>query len=314
MTGLQRAIRLKNATASGVGQANLINVPRLFSQLNSKYMAHTDAEGNALSYPYRLSFKSGDDPSATGRLEIITTEIPNSWKMRNAVRRWHFSRREMFSRAGIRDSELGRYGKLLRPYMDDQHQKGAWTELNTFDYGTSVGAASWRYTEIASNLDWGDEFSIAQSADFSLIDKYNIHVCGSHIDEVIPDPSETKLKEYTSVGMIQSYNQDRMEVVTPVAGEALNPENPLASLDSNDATGGEVSDVALAQEIENPPYDIQDDGTSIVTVTTGFCNGPNNGAMTSVSGMAALGYILFTTNQTAQVYIEIGEPVLSKDC
>jgi hypothetical protein len=114
--------------------------------------------------------------------------------------------------------------------------------------------------------------------------------------------------------MIQSYNQDRMEVVTPDVLEAINLENPLASLVSNDATGGDVSDIAQAQEIETPPYDISDDGTSIATVTTGFANGPNTGAMVTLSGMAALGYIAFTTNQVCQVYVEIGEPVLSKDC
>lgn len=313
MTGLQRAIRLQDGS-TGVGTVNLINIPKLFSQVNSKYMAHTDGEGNSLSYPYRLSVKSSAAPGGTARIEVITTEIPNTWKMRNSVRRWHFSRRDMFSRAGIRDSELGRYGKLLRPYMDDAHQKGNYTELLTFDYGNATGAASWKFSEIASNLDWSDDFSLTEMADFSMIDKYNLHVCGLHREDVIPDPAETKVIEYLSVGMIYSYNQDRMEVVTPDDSEAISVQNPLASLTSNDATGGDVSDIAQAQEIETPPYDILDGGTSIQTVTTGFANGPNTGAMVSLSGMAALGYLAFTTNEVCQVYIEIGEPVLSKDC
>jgi hypothetical protein len=246
----------------------------------------------------------------TPRVEVITTEIPNTWKMRNAVKKWHFARREMFSRAGVSVSELGRYGKLLRPYMDNAHQNGGYVEAALDDY-TSQGA--WSYTVIASNLDWPAGIDIASLAALDMIDTYNLHVCdgsrlGTEVEGVI---------EYDSVGMIESYNMDRMEIQTATTETAFNKLNPLASLVSNDATGGEVSDVALAQQVELPPYDLNDSGNSIETMTTGVANAFNTGGTFSLSGLSSLGYVLLTTGASGvgtQVYLEVGEPILSKDC
>ena len=154
MSGHQRTFRLTPLPSQSTITPYVINIPKLLSQVNSKYIGHTNSQGEALSFPYRLVFKSTGipDPStgATEGVDVLSTEIPNTWKMRNAVKKWHFARREMFSRAGVSVSELGRYGKLLRPYMDNAHQNGGYDEARLDDY-SSPGA--WAYTVIASNLD-----------------------------------------------------------------------------------------------------------------------------------------------------------------
>jgi hypothetical protein len=143
-----------------------------------------------------------------------------------------------------------------------------------------------------------------------MIDTYNLHVCTGH--NVENDVEGVEM--YSSVGMVLSYNQDRMEVLTPQLSEAFAKINPLANLVSNDATGGEVSDLALALQTEGTPYDKTDDGDSIRTITTGTGNGRNTGGIFSISGIAPAGYILVTSNLPLQAYLEVGTPILAKDC
>jgi|EP01051_Picozoa_sp_SAG22_P017092 hypothetical protein len=305
MDGVQKRIRLQSLGATNTGA--IINIPKIMSNVNMRYMGHTDEDGNLLAYPYRLVFRPTGVPSETTVADAITTEIPNTWKVRNAFRKWHFARKEMFSRVGVTKSELGSYGRLLRPYMDGNHAAGVYTEVDSFDLGST---GSWNYTKIASNLDWPDDFALLNLVDLDMIDTYNLHVCTGH--NVENDVEGVEM--YSSVGMVLSYNQDRMEVLTPQLSEAFAKINPLANLVSNDATGGEVSDLALALQTEGTPYDKTDDGDSIRTITTGTGNGRNTGGIFSISGIAPAGYILVTSNLPLQAYLEVGTPILAKDC
>jgi len=305
MDGVQKRFRLTSLGNSNTGA--VINIPKIMSNVNMRYIGHTDEDGNLLAYPYRLVFRPTGEPSASSIADAITTEIPNTWKVRNAFRKWHFARRDMFSRVGVTKSELGSYGRLLRPYMDKNHAAGSYTEVNSFDFTTT---GSWNYTKIASNLDWPDDFSLVNLVDLDMIDTYNLHVCDGHSVE----NTEEGVEMYSSVGMVLSYNQDRMEVLTPDATEAFAKLNPLASLVANDATGGEVADIATALQVEGTPYDKLDAGDSIETVTTGTGNGRSTGGIFSISGIAPAGYILVTSNLALQVYLEVGTPILAKDC
>ena len=307
MKGIQRRIRLQNTSNSNTGA--IINIPKILSEINQKYIGHTDGDGDLYSFPYRLVLRPTGAPSETSISDIITTEIPNSWRVRNAFKKWHFARRKMFERAGVTPSELGAYGKLLRPYMDKNHANGVYDEVLTFDFGNT---GSWNYSNIASNLDWPSDFALTNLLTLDMIDQYTLHVCDGHeLDNVVEG-----VEEYKSVGMVLSYNQDRMgeRVANTATGETFDKTNPLLNLMSNDATGGEVSDIALAMQVEEPPYDRTDAGDSIQTITTGTANGSSTGRTYSISGLAAGGYVLFTSNLAMQVYLEVGEPVLSKEC
>lgn len=99
-------------------------------------------------------------------------------------------------------------------------------------------------------------------------DSFNLHICE---ENQVVDESERQSGYYTSVGMIHSYNLDRMEVVTPTTEILAGPTNPLAALiATGNQAAGEVIDIAKEQELETPPYDILDNGTSIETVYGAF--------------------------------------------
>ena len=63
--------------------------------------------------------------------------------------------------------------------------------------------------------------------------------------------------------MIQAYNQDRQEVQVQTAGTTIESyDNPLAAISMQTATSGEITEIAEDLELEQPPYDLTDDGDS----------------------------------------------------
>ena len=92
--------------ASGV---QYINLARDLSWMNSRNHEHTDRDGHVVGY--LCNIKVHGTVSNTLTVGIA----PNTWKMRNAFRKWHAYRNLMFTEAGVTESEKGRYGKTIRP-------------------------------------------------------------------------------------------------------------------------------------------------------------------------------------------------------
>ena len=112
----------------------------------------------------------------------------------------------------------------------------------------------WSYTQLATtplntdrpdnldpagpSIDWADAFYLKICEENEFDDAGTAHYSGL----------------YTKVGMIHSYNLDRMEVVTPGADEILDgPSNPLAAIRSEgNRAAGEVLELVKDQELEEP--------------------------------------------------------------
>jgi hypothetical protein len=190
---------------------------------------------------------------------------PNSWKMRNAFRKWHAYRNLMFSNAGVTEAEKGRYGKTIRPYLDASMKGGTIMVPAGWDVsGTPpVQTQEWTYTEIAAAPGFSEGVVGTEGA--AAVDVYELHICGKNQSTATTSGTEY----YSSVGMIHSYNQDRQEVVTPTLDSQTieGHNNPLALLKQGGAvSGGEVMEIVEDQELEAPPYDITDDGFSTTLV------------------------------------------------
>lgn len=246
----------------------LFDLIRGMSIMNAKNYEYTDSKGNLQGIICDITLTSNDVISAN------VSAIPNSWKVRNSIRKFHFLRQDMFRRAGVTKSEQGRYGKTLRPMYDLCHSDDeAGRSGIFFNYWMNnpqilrecpggSAQASGGYTSVqAQGGEWtystlvaADPSPDATGAEAESADEWMIHIMDEH---------DTNGPPWASVGMVQAYNEDRMEVVTPSAGEVITPNNPLALLKSQSVTGGEVADVAEDQELENPPYDIVDIGDSI---------------------------------------------------
>ncbi len=241
-----------------------LNIARDLSRVNSKNEEITTRDGHVFGYLV--------DVKVTGS-SVSAYRAPNSWKVRNAFRKFHAYRDLMFDNAGIEGDEKGRYGKTIRPYLDANHVNGTEAQCGTY---TSAGAdlffdgGEWTYTSLATTPIYTDAGGTPGSETDRWADVFSLHICEENVMQSIGDDSRSGL--YSQVGMVHSYNLDRMEVVTPDADDTVSgPSNPLAQLRlTGNQAGGAVLDLAEDQELEAPPYDQADNGDSIQTVSAGF--------------------------------------------
>jgi hypothetical protein len=170
----------------------------------------------------------------------------------------------MFRQAGITKKEMGTYGRTLRPYFSQDHQSDGDQPLKLMNVDTlaavSATGGEWTYSTLGSVPTFGDEN--VDDIDIPIVDKWHLTVLGGNLIEAT---SSDGVKTWTSVGMVQAYNSDRMEMVPDATADTslLSPNNPLAALRSQSVSSGEIVDIAADQELEAPPYDVADAGDSI---------------------------------------------------
>jgi len=295
---------------SGVTAGNrYINLTRDLSWFNSRNHEHTDREGHVKGYICNISVQS----SNPGALSFITA--PNTWKMRNAFRKWHAYREMMFSDAGVTESEKGRYGKTIRPYLNPG-MHGSVIDPAGWDLTTQT--QEWEYTKIAAAPGFDD--AAVGTEGQAAVDVYELNICGVN---QVGTTTALGTEYYDEVGMIHSYNQDRQEIITPsVDSESIEGHNnPLALLRYKGTAGGEVMDIVEAQEKEAPPYDITDGGQSVDTMIGAIMQlNPGYDGTSSVPVLRKLqmfipaGLLLVSTQaDLSTVFIEVLDEVLCKD-
>ena len=255
---------MQNKMLYGLGATTTyLNVARDLSRINSKNEEITTRDGHVYGYLV--------DVKAIGS-NVAAFAAPNSWKMRNSFRKFHAYRDMMFENAGIEGDEYGRYGKTIRPYLDVGHSSGTEAQCETVNSQTGLvkyDGGEWTYTSLATTPIYGDGPRPNVTTQ-PWANPFSLHICENNV-ATIPG-GDTESDFYAQVGMIHSYNLDRMEVVTPDAADTVSgPSNPLAQLRlTGNQAGGAVLDIAEDQELEAPPYDQADNGDSIETISCGL--------------------------------------------
>ncbi len=256
---------MQNKMLYGLGATTTyLNVARDLSRINSKNEEITTRDGYVYGYLV--------DVKALGS-NIAAFAAPNTWKMRNSFRKFHAYRDMMFENAGIEGEEYGRYGKTIRPYLDAGHSSGTEAQCETVNSaGTLVkyDGGEWTYTSLATTPIYTDAGGTPGSDTNRWADLFSLHICEENVMQVPGDEAQSGM--YSQVGMVHSYNLDRMEVVTPDTADTVSgPSNPLAQLRlTGNQAGGAVLDIAEDQELETPPYDQADNGDSIETISCGI--------------------------------------------
>lgn len=301
-----------NLVYTYTGAEKYINVAKDLSRLNSKNEEITTRDGHV--HGYMLEIKAiGLTPSIYA--------APNTWKMRNAFRKFHAYRNIMFENAGAEDDELGRYGKTIRPLLDAGHANDGTDDLvpvtqpsdrTAYPTGWLLDGGEWTYTELATTPIYTDQVSTAE-AEQNWADSFHLQICEPN---VVQGSDDQKSGFYKRVGMIHSYNIDRMEVSTPDADTIVDgPSNPLAALISsgNQATG-EVLDILSEQELEKPPYDLVDDGDSCQVVYAGISASSAETPVARLNVFAPAGIVrIFAGNASGLVQVRVLGKVLCKD-
>jgi hypothetical protein len=245
---------------------------------------------------------------------------PNTWKMRNAFRKWHAYRDLMFEEAGVTDDEKGRYGKTIRPYLDAGMAAG--TIKDPVGWDLSAQTQEWTYTKIAAAPGFSDQ-GTGTDGD-KIVDTYDLNICEQN---QVSGTATNGTEYYSAVGMIHSYNLDRMEIVTPraVSDQTIQGQNnPLAMLrQGGSVAGGEVMDIVSDQEEEKPPYDITDNGAStkvvvadLMQINPGYDGSGSVPVLRTTSLFVPAGILkLYTTaaDSSANILVDVVGTVLCKD-
>lgn len=290
-----------------------INLCRDLSWMNSKNHEHTDRDGHVLGYICNVKVHGAVENTLSFKV------APNTWKMRNAFRKWHAYRDMMMEDAGVTESEKGRYAKTIRPYLDDgMHTAAVVKDPVGFDVATQT--QEWTYTQIAAAP--GFDAAAVGTEGQAAVDVYELNICGLNQTTVT---TTLGTEYYDEVGMIHSYNLDRQEIVTPtVDSETIEGHNnPLALLRYKGTAGGEVMDIVEEQEKEAPPYDITDAGWStqvafqdIIQINPGY-NGTNSIPVLKTAQMfVPAGLIRLTCTEddsSALLLLDVVGTVLCKD-
>ncbi len=260
--------RLTYSEAISKNKSHYLNLVKDLSWMNARGMEHTDREGHVVGYIVDVTIVS--ETAAPWILGCA----PNTWKMRNAFRKWHFARLEMFRNAGVTKSEMGKYGQTIRPFLEqnmvDYASLSAPVENNTLvPINCTDANREWTYSDVAVSPGW--QTTETGSGGLSLVDSFKLTICDANKTEATASGGTTL--KFSTAGMIHSYNIDRMEVVTPSGNEVIIGENnPLAALRSQTITAGEVTEIAEDQEQEATPYDLLDAGDSIDKVIVDYLN------------------------------------------
>jgi len=217
--------------------------------------------------------------------------LPNTYTMRNSVRKFGFYRDEMFEKSGISTREMGKYQRTLRPRMFADGSlfgvvNSEFFQLSVaplikdgsgevYEYSqymnAEVGSDSLFLPEgfpssgMQEELDYTDLVSVVQNIEVDsqgrdeLSDRWDLHVIGDHrLEDVIAGK-----QRWTSVGMLTAYTEDRMrEIPDATLDTSLEaPNNPLAALRIQAPSVGDIVELASEQEEEAVPYDQRPVGT-----------------------------------------------------
>ncbi len=257
---------------SGTGRTGFLNLVSDYSALNRKNMRHTDNKGYPLSYVVEVE-AIGETANAH-TVEIFTA--PETWVLKNAVRKWHAARNMMLDRLG-QLGQIGEYAKTIRPYLSVSHATlgiDARPTLGRLNYETTytgggdspsyseatsaalvdtgMNKGEWTYTEIAAQPDQEE-----QAAANYHVDRYHLCLTGDHSTDAGSDSSGSRL--FTNVSMMRSYLESRRNQASIIqdttgGGTIQSEPNPLVNLIADSSATGEVKEILQEIQREKPPY------------------------------------------------------------
>lgn len=270
--GTAMSTQLAYNSTAGDSEGNLYDTIRDQSMVLAKNHGYTTNDGHLMGVLCDITVTSVPDAY------ISLFFGNNTWKLRNSVRKFHFLRNHMFRESGVSKKEMGIYGKTLRPYFDARHaapisgtipQQPTYTYYNSGDdslYTRSMTGGEWTYSQYATVPAYEEQ--AGPEGVLPLVDEWPAHLFDESVVQATSDGAAsgtTAAVTWTSVGMIHAYNLDRQAVQVQTADTTVDaPNNPLAALAGagNQATG-EIADIAEDQELELPPYDLDDAGDSV---------------------------------------------------
>ncbi len=238
--------------AAGASESYFINAAHIMSMMNRKAFHQVTSSGHLKNYG--LSLQVFNMVNASTKVSTASTSYPTY----NAVRAWHFARKERYADAGFNLSELG-YGSRLRIALDKEQ-----SDLNQSTDDTKTIRPTHLGNTVAEvgEWDWSDVIitppastsTTATLESSDVWDSFVLHLCGDHTVE-----QSIETLKYSHVGAIQAWTENRRGWAAPSAEEVIQPENPLAFARASDLSSQRLTEEVVDEQKQSPPYSNEDD-------------------------------------------------------
>lgn len=294
----------------GAGATNdyYVNAPHIMSMMNRKAYHQITASGRCKNYGLAIQVFNCVNASTT--IRTASTSYPTY----NAVRAWHFARKERFADAGFSLSDLG-YGSRLRFALNKEQN-----DLNQSTDATKVlspqnlantvdDKGEWDWSEVIIVPPQYGGMGSPEGED--LQDSFVLHLTGDHT----VDSTASESAKYSHVGMIQSWTENRRGWAGPSSEEVMQPENPLAFARASDTASFLLTTEVADEQKQSPPYSNvdDDDATSVFAelvvqgqLETAFPNPTTNSDLiVAPGGVAKISITNNVTDAVAIPYISI---------
>jgi len=254
--------------AAGAGVTVYGNCAHLLSMMNRKAFHQVTRDGHLKNYGIEVQVFNMVN-ATTG---IFTA--PLSYVTYNATRAWHFARKERFEDAGFKLSDLG-YGSRLRIGLDatmnglSQSTSASMIKPSALDHSVD-DKGEWDFSEVI--ISPPADITGTDSHTWKVYDNYDsftLHLCGDHVEDAGGDES----LRFVTVGMNQSWLENRRGWAAPSDLEVLQPENPLAFARASSASSMLLTTEVADEQKQSPPYSNVDDDTAKSAFATKFLNG-----------------------------------------
>lgn len=252
-----------------VGTQMIFDLFKDLSMQDRKYHQYTTNDGHLRGILANITLEISGDSSELTDFQIWGA--PNSWAVRNAVRRFHFERLEMYERNGIDREELGAYARTIRPWLDNGHYSskyvddllptGAnWDETTEAWSIAQYTGGQWPHSDFVSapGTVTFDVSGVVATPKFT--DKWNLSLVGDHVVQATSDAGDEK---WACVSAVRSYIDARGKPLTPRDNSVGDPDqviqgtnNPLLQLSSGDISSSMVTEEAESESEWAPPYEL----------------------------------------------------------
>ncbi len=289
------------------------NAAHLLSMMNRKAFHQVTRDGHLKNYGLEIQVFNMVNASTA----IYTA--PLSYVTYNSTRAWHFARKERYEDAGFELSDLG-YGSRLRLALDatmsglNQSTSSDMLKPSALDHSIDdKGEWDWSDVIITAPAIISDPGAGLEATD--TVDSFVLHLCGDHTAE--SGGGETL--KYTTVGMNQSWVENRRGWAAPSAEEVMQPENPLAFARASDLSSYELTTEVSDEQKQSPPYSNVDDDDAKSVFATKFLNGQleskfpnpttNNDVVVAPGGVFQV--TITNNDQAAEGYTGVAYPFIS---
>lgn len=247
---MQRTIQFE--ASQFTNSKGYVDIARALSQVNRKHYDQVNNKGVAQTYICEIELVGAS------RVAGFYT-APETWTVKNAIKRLHIARAESLRKAGTELRGLPAYSRNLKMYLSQGHRATGTmlpslftpsTDNTTSPFaGLKQAGGAWLYTRLAHTV--GQEGGTLSQ---SFGDDYELHLMGTH------DVSNVgTLQGYNSISVVEAYLEHRRNKTVNIAistGDVVQEEpNPLALLMNDSISGQEKAEIISEAQAVDPPYE-----------------------------------------------------------